>query len=339
MITLQKQVSLLPYNTFGMDVKADWLLEYDTPAELREVLQSDFMRQHEHLVVGEGSNLLFLSDFRGVVIRSRYRALSVLREEDGAVYVEVGSGMVWDDFVAQCVERGWYGAENLSLIPGQVGAAAVQNIGAYGVEVKDLIHEVRTLEMGTGRERTFTQAECRYGYRESIFKKEERGRYVVVSVVFRLGTQPRYCFGYKHLEEAVRQRGDVSLGNVRKAVIEMRRDKLPDPQQWGNAGSFFKNPVVPKVRFAALLAEHPDMPHYYVSENEEKLSAAWLIDRCGWKGRNLGPAGVWGKQPLVLVNLGGAAGRDIRHLAEQIQQSVHGRFGIELQPEVNYIGE
>ena len=179
MITRQEQVSLLPYNTFGMDVKADWLVEYDTPAELREVLQSDLVRHHEHLVVGEGSNLLFLSDFRGVVIRSRYTALSVLREEDGAVYVEAGSGLVWDDLVAQCVERGWYGAENLSLIPGQVGAAAVQNIGAYGVEVKDLVHEVRTVEVGTGEERIFARAECRYGYRESIFKKEERGRRVV----------------------------------------------------------------------------------------------------------------------------------------------------------------
>ena len=338
MITRQEQVSLLPYNTFGMDVKADWLVEYDTPAELREVLQSDLVRRHEHLVVGEGSNLLFLSDFRGVVIRSRYTALSVLREEDGAVYVEAGSGLVWDDLVAQCVERGWYGAENLSLIPGQVGAAAVQNIGAYGVEVKDLIHEVRTVEVGTGEERIFARAECRYGYRESIFKKEERGRRVVVSVVLRLGTRPRYCFGYKHLEEAVRQRGEVSLANVRATIMDMRRSKLPDPRQWGNAGSFFKNPVVDKSRFEALLAEHPDMPHYYVSESEEKLSAAWLIDRSGWKGRSLGAAGVWGKQPLVLVNLGGATGDDIRRLAGQVQQSVRGKFGVELQPEVNYVG-
>lgn len=338
MINKQEHVSLLPYNTFGIDVKADCLIEYGTPAELKEVLRSADVQNRELLVVGGGSNLLFLSDFRGTVIRSCYRFVSVLQEDDDNVRVEVGAGVTWDDFVVYCVEHGWYGAENLSLIPGQVGAAAVQNIGAYGVEVKDIVHEVHALHVPTGEERVFGNEVCRYGYRASVFKGEWRGQYIVTSVVFDLGKRPSFCFDYQHLESAVRAKGNVTLQNVRNTIVEMRQGKLPDPKLLGNAGSFFKNPVVDKAVFAALAAEYPDLSHFYVSETAEKISAAWLIDRCGWKGKRLGAAGVYDRQPLVLVNLGHATGADIRHLAEQIQRSVYEKFGINLQPEVNYIG-
>ncbi len=334
---IRENVSLLPYNTFGMNVKADYLAEYATPDELKEILSGEVVRQTKCLVLGQGSNMLFLSDYKGVVIHSCYRMVNVVDEDEQAVYVEVGSGMLWDDFVSICVDNGWYGAENLSLIPGQVGSAAVQNIGAYGVEAKDVIHKVHALDIVTGADRLFTNAECHYGYRDSLFKNAAKGKYVISSVVFRLKKHPVYSLNYKHLEEAVRQQGELSLANVRKTIVEMRNSVMPDLHQRGNAGSFFKNPIVARPHFEALLAAYPAMPHYYVSESEEKLSAAWLIEQCGWKGRQVGAAGVHDKHSLILINLGGATGSDIYRLAVMIQQSVRESFGVELYPEVDYV--
>lgn len=334
---ITEQASLLPYNTFNIDAKAAILVEYDSVPDLQQVLQLDVVQKQKMLHVGSGSNLLFMADFTGVILHSQIRFINQVGETDDSVLVEAGGGVVWDDFVAFCVENGWGGVENLSLIPGEVGASAVQNIGAYGVEVKDVIETVYTVEIATGKTRIFTKVDCRYGYRESIFKGELKGQYIVTSVVFRLEKKPVFKLGYQHLEDEVRKNGELTLPNIRNTIIAVRESKLPDPKVLGNAGSFFMNPVVPKAVFADLQAQYPQMPHYYVSEVEEKIPAGWLIDQCGWKGKCIGNAGVHKNQALVLVNTGGATGAEIVHLAEEVQRSVNEKFGIVLQPEVNYI--
>lgn len=336
-MTISKHVSLLPFNTFGIDVKTDYLIEYFSVEELSAILKSELVTSSRLLHVGSGSNLLFLNDFDGVVLHSQLKSIDLLTTDEQSVYVEVGAGVAWDDFVDFAVKKGWGGVENLSLIPGETGAAAVQNIGAYGVEVQSVIDRVKTVEVESGEIREFSNAECEYGYRESIFKTMLKGKYIVTSVVFRLECVPTFTLDYQHLEDEVRKNGEVSLANVRQTIIAIRQSKLPDPAVQGNAGSFFMNPVIPKSLFVQLQSQFPEMPHYYVSETDEKVPAAWLIDKCGWKGKQIGKAAVHDKQALVLVNKGGATGAEIVFLAEQIQLSVKEKFGIELRPEVNYI--
>jgi UDP-N-acetylmuramate dehydrogenase len=336
-MTISKHVSLLPFNTFSIDVKTDYLIEYSSVEELSAILKSELVTSSRLLHVGSGSNLLFLNDFDGVVLHSQLKSIDLLTTDEQSVYVEVGAGVAWDDFVDFAVNKGWGGVENLSLIPGETGAAAVQNIGAYGVEVQSVIDRVKTVEVESGEIREFSNAECEYGYRESIFKTMLKGKYIVTSVVFRLECVPTFTLDYQHLEDEVRKNGDLSLANVRQTIIAIRQSKLPDPAVQGNAGSFFMNPVIPKSLFVQLQSQFPEMPHYYVSETDEKVPAAWLIDKCGWKGKQIGKAAVHDKQALVLVNKGGATGAEIVFLAEQIQLSVKEKFGIELRPEVNYI--
>ena len=336
-MTISKHVSLLPFNTFGIDVKTDYLIEYSSVEELSAILKSELVTSSRLLHVGSGSNLLFLNDFDGVVLHSQLKSIDLLTTDEQSVYVEVGAGVAWDDFVDFAVNKGWGGVENLSLIPGETGAAAVQNIGAYGVEVQSVIDRVKTIEVESGEIREFSNAECEYGYRESIFKTMLKGKYIVTSVVFRLECVPTFTLDYQHMEDEVRKNGDLSLANVRQTIIAIRQSKLPDPAVQGNAGSFFMNPVIPKSLFVQLQSQFPEMPHYYVSETDEKVPAAWLIDKCGWKGKQIGKAAVHDKQALVLVNKGGATGAEIVFLAEQIQLSVKEKFGIELRPEVNYI--
>ena len=253
----------------------------------------------------------------------------MVKETEEEVEVRVGAGEVWDDFVAYTVANGWYGAENLSLIPGEVGASAVQNIGAYGVEAKDLIVSVDTFGLETGEERRFMREECRYAYRESVFKQELKGKYAVTFVTYRLKKHPVFHLEYGNIRAELEKQGcQVDLENVRRIIIAIRQAKLPDPKVLGNAGSFFMNPVVPKMQFEALLAQYPDMPHYPVDDAHVKIPAGWMIDRCGWKGKRVGHAGVHEKQALVLVNCGGATGKEVMHLAEEIVASVRERFGV-----------
>jgi len=334
---ITENASLLSYNTFGIDAKANFIIEYDSIEDLKAVLQTEIVRSNKILHVGSGSNLLFMQDFKGVVLHSSIKSIEKVSEDADSVYIEVGSGVVWDDFVAYCVESGWGGVENLSLIPGETGASAVQNIGAYGEEVQDVITEVKTLEISSLIQCSFSNKECHYGYRESIFKNELKGKHIVTSVVFRLDKNPLFKLNYQHLEEEVLKNGAVTLSTIRQTIIAVRESKLPDPKVCGNAGSFFMNPVIPKDHFNSLQAKYPLIPHYFVSETKEKVPAGWLIDQCGWKGKRIGNAGVHDKQALVLVNKGGATGAEIVFLAEQIQISVKEKFGIELQPEVNYI--
>lgn len=333
-----KNYPLLSRNTFGMDVKAAVFVEYDSVAELKTILSDNNYLSGQWLHIGGGSNLLFTADYAGTVLHSAIRGYEVVDEDDREVKVRVGAGEVWDDFVAYAVGNGWYGAENLSLIPGEVGASAVQNIGAYGAEAKDLIVKVETLAVETGAERVFSNEECRYAYRESIFKKELRGKYIVTYVTYCLSKQPVFNLEYGNVQGELAKRGcEVTLENVRNTIIAVRKVKLPDPKVQGNAGSFFMNPMVPRARFEALQQQYPDMPHYDVDGDRVKIPAAWMIDRCGWKGKQVGRAGVHTKQALVLVNCGGATGDEVISLARQIQESVQQKFGISISPEVNFI--
>lgn len=335
---IQKDYPLLPHNTFGMDVKASLFMEYSSVEELKTLLAQQAWVPGEWLHIGEGSNLLFTKDYPGTILHSAIKGFEVISENDEEVIVRAGAGEVWDDFVAYTVSQGWYGAENLSLIPGEVGASAVQNIGAYGMEAKDLIVNVETVEVATGKERIFENSECQYAYRESIFKHALKGQYIVTHVSYRLGKIPVYHLDYGNIRTELEKQGcQLTLQHVRNTIIDIRNAKLPDPQVQGNAGSFFMNPIVPRAQFEALLKDYPSMPHYILDNDRVKIPAAWMIDQCGWKGKQLGRAGVHSKQALVLINCGGATGQEVIALSEEIQQSVFQKFGIRIFPEVNFI--
>lgn len=333
----QENYSLLEHNTFGMDVRAALFFEYDTEDELRTILKSDdFARYERYIHIGSGSNLLFGTDYDGIVMHSTMRTLEVIADADDHVLIRVGSGYVWDDLVAHCVKQGWSGIENLSAIPGEVGASAVQNIGAYGVEVKDVIARVEAMALD-GTMHTFTNEECRYGYRDSIFKRELRGEYIITHVVYRLEKTPSYRLDYGDLRIRVEATGEPTLQAVRDAVTAIRDSKLPDPKVLGNAGSFFTNPVVPRLQYEALKEQYPNIPSYPIDEDRVKVPAGWLIDSAGWKGRSLGRAAVHDRQALVLVNLGGATGQEVMTLAERICEDIYNKYGIRITPEVNFI--
>ena len=305
-----KNISLLPYNTFGIDAKAKLFIEYYSLDELRQVLKEHKGEQILH--IGQGSNLLFTSDFNGVILHSGMARAKFLDDET----VEAQNGLRLDDMIAQLTDMGYSGLEKLSLIPGEVGASAVQNVGAYGCEAKDVIVRVNTLNVETLEERVFTNEECRFGYRDSIFKHELKGKYIVTSVVYKV------------------KPGDAT--KTREEIIATRMAKLPTVGEVGSAGSFFMNPFVPEDKVNELLKLYPDMPHYPVAERE-KIPAAWLIEQCGWKGKTLGGAQVWPKQPLVIVNANNATPEDIIALAAAGSASVKEKFGIDIHPEVNYI--
>lgn len=327
--------SLKPHNTFGLDVTADNFVEYQSVEELREAIPG---LQKPMLHIGQGSNILFCGDFHGTVLHSRILDLEIVDDRPEGVSVRVGSGMVWDDFVAWCVTNGLYGAENLSGIPGEVGASAVQNIGAYGAEAKDIIERVEVLDALSLERRCFDASECGYGYRTSIFKQTQFRKYFVTHVVYRLSRQWKPNLSYAGLAKQFEGKAEPSAADIRSAVMALRDSKLPDPKVLGNAGSFFVNSVVSDMLASTLSLLYPDMPQYPAADGKVKLSAAWLIEHAGWKGADLGPAGVYEKQPLVLVNRGGATGEDIVRLAVAIIQDVYDTFGVELHPEVNKIG-
>ena len=327
--------SLLPYNTFGIDVSASRFLEYASVAELKEYIAQGAVTT-PFLHIGGGSNLLFTKDYDGLILHSRIGGIEVTAEDSQTVSLRVGAGVVWDDFVACCVEHGWYGAENLSLIPGEVGASAVQNIGAYGVEVKDLITAVETVNV-QGYGRVYSVEECEYAYRSSIFKRPENKPVFVTYVRFRLSKEERYTLDYGTIRQELAKYPAPALPIVRKVIIEIRESKLTDPKVMGNAGSFFMNPIVAKEKLEALQRDYPRIPYYELPDGRVKIPAGWMIDQCGWKGKSLGPAAVHDKQALVLVNRGGAKGSDIVALSDAVRASVRDKFGIDIHPEVNVI--
>lgn len=321
------------HNTFHIPATADRYVEYTSVEELQDIIPT--LQSRPFLHIGGGSNLLFTRNYEGTIIHSRILGAETVEEDADTIQLRVGSGEVWDDFVAHCVSHGWYGAENLSLIPGEVGASAVQNIGAYGVEAKALIDEVECIDLVTGEWRVFNNSQCNYAYRSSIFKHEMKGRYAVVYVDYRLSKHFRPKLEYGNLSTYLEGK-DVTPATVRQAIIDIRRSKLPDPEVLGNAGSFFMNPVVSIEKYEEIRREYPDVPHYDVPDGV-KIPAGWLIEQCGWKGKALGRAAVHDRQALVLVNLGGATGAEVLHLCHTIQSEVSRQFGIDINPEVNVI--
>ncbi|MCE8616443.1 UDP-N-acetylmuramate dehydrogenase [Bacteroides fragilis] len=332
---MEQKYSLLSHNTFGIDVSAARFLEYSSVDELHRLIDSGQVTS-PYLHIGGGSNLLFTKDYEGTVLHSRIEGVEVADETDDEIVVRVGAGVVWDDFVDYCVKHNWYGAENLSLIPGEVGASAVQNIGAYGVEVKDLIVRVETLNI-EGKERVYDISECGYSYRDSIFKRPANKSVFVTYVSFKLSKKEYYTLDYGTIRRELEKYPTVTLETVRRVIIAIREEKLPDPRVMGNAGSFFMNPIVSRIKFEALQEEYPHMPFYEIDADRIKIPAAWMIDQCGWKGKALGLAAVHDKQALVLVNRGGARGADVMALSDAVRASVREKFGIDIHPEVNFI--
>ncbi len=335
---IEENYSLEKHNTFHLPVKTRWFMEYSCEEELERILRDEYFQECLSLHIGGGSNLLFINDFNGIILHSAICGISVEKETDKHVWLRVGAAEKWDNVVAHAVANGWGGVENLSLIPGETGAAAVQNIGAYGVEIKDVIENVETYNQLTFEKRVFTNEECLYGYRSSYFKNEHNDPHIVTHVVLRLNKRPTFSIGYGNLREALSVYPEISLEAVRRAVITIRGEKLPDPDTLGNAGSFFMNPIIPASLFNKLKKTYPEMPSYPAGEGKVKVPAGWLIEQCGFKGKSHGQVGVYEKQALVLVNLGGAKGYEIALVAESIRTAVKDRFGIEIMPEVKYVG-
>jgi UDP-N-acetylmuramate dehydrogenase len=338
-LRIQSNVSLRHLNTFGVEARAKHFAEVRSHADLRALVAEPVYRRQPRFVLGGGSNVLFRGDFAGLVVKNSIPGIEVLREDAAHVWVRAGAGEVWHQLVLWSVERELGGLENLSLIPGQVGAAPIQNIGAYGVEMESTCEAVEAIELETGDAFTFLRRDCEFGYRDSMFKHRGKDRFIVTAVTFRLSKQPRFETSYGDVRRTLEEMGvqNPSVRAVSDAVIQIRSSKLPDPARIGNAGSFFKNPVLPAERFAALAAAHPGVPHYPQPDGNVKVPAAWLIEQCGWKGRDLGRAGVHERHALVLVNRGGATGAEIERLALDIQAAVRDRFGIELAPELQLV--
>lgn len=344
-----RDYSLLAHNTFGIDAKCKRFLEYSSVEEAQQIVAGLTVADQPLLILGGGSNLLLTGDYEGTVIHSAIKGIEVLDNETLAaaegenlknpdfVFLNCGSGEVFDDVVAYAVEHGYHGAENLSIIPGEVGASAVQNIGAYGVEAKDIIYKVEAVEIATGKVVVFDNQDCQYSYRQSRFKHEWKDKYLVTHVIYRLSKHFVPDLDYGNIRTSLTAKGieNPTAQQLRDVIIEIRNAKLPDPKVQGNAGSFFMNPIVEKAKYEELAAQYPGMPHYTIDTGHEKIPAGWMIDQCGWKGKSLGRAGVHDKQALVLVNRGGATGQEIVSLCETIRKDVKLKFGIDIHPEVN----
>ena len=329
-----RNYSLKAHNTFGLEARCSRFLEYKTEAEALQVAEILRSSATPYIIIGGGSNLLLTKDFEGIVVHSAVKGCEI----DGN-RITCGSGETWDDVVALCLNNGLYGAENLSLIPGDVGASAVQNIGAYGAEAKDFIRRVWTVEIATGNVGVWNNEDCAYGYRQSRFKQEWKNRFLITRVEYEFSTEFRPRLDYGNIRSELERRGidQPNAQQLRQVIIDIRNAKLPDPKQTGNAGSFFMNPVVPRSQYEQLAAQYPDMPHYSIDAEHEKIPAGWMIEQCGWKGKSLGRAGVHDRQALVLVNLGGATGSEIVALCQAIQRDVKQQFNIDIHPEVNVI--
>ena len=329
------QISLRTRNSFGVDQQAARLVEFETPEDLRTLFAAGI--PEKWTVLAGGNNILFTRDYDGVLLTPVARGITLLSDDGDEVRVRADAGVEWDDLVEWAVGRGLWGIENLSLIPGKAGAAPVQNIGAYGCEAKDAIRRVEMYCVETGAMLTLDAAHCGFGYRESVFKHDLKGRVIITAVEIALTHTPRPRLGYGDVEREVEARGGATLRNIREAICAIRRAKLPDPAVLGNAGSFFKNPVVGAAAAERLLAEYPDMPHYPAPEGRVKLAAGWLIDRAGMKGSRKGAGGVHERQALVLVNHGGATGGEVIAFAHEVQEQVREKFGIEIDTEVNIL--
>jgi UDP-N-acetylmuramate dehydrogenase len=338
MLDVQKNKSLKPYNTFSIDVEANYFAEILSEQDLKDVLKSDLIKEQNLLVLGGGSNVLFTKDFDGLVVKVSIPGISDV-VEGNEVIVTAGAGVIWNDLVKYCVQNGFAGIENLSLIPGTVGASPIQNIGAYGVELKDVFKSCVAYEITTSEKKVFNFEDCHFGYRDSVFKNELKGQYIITSVSFKLSTSAKINTQYGAIQEELKNKGidAPTIADVSNVVSEIRVAKLPDPSTIGNAGSFFKNPVIAKDRFEMVKLAHPNVVHYPAPDNKIKLAAGWLIEQCGFKGVVAGQTGTWKNQALVLVNHGGATGGEVYSFSEQIINDVDAKFGVKLEREVNIL--
>lgn len=333
---LRDNFSLQPFNTFGIDVKAKHFAAFTAVQELQAILA---LQPETLMILGGGSNVLFTKDYDGLVLHNELKGIELVKEDKDHYYVKAWAGENWHQFVQYCIANNYAGLENLSLIPGCVGASPMQNIGAYGVEIKDVFYELEAYHIHDKTLVTFNREDCAFGYRESVFKRQYKNQFVILNVTYRLSKQPHYNISYGAIEQELEKMAvtDLSIQAISQAVINIRTSKLPDPKEIGNAGSFFKNPQVPAEVFKQLQTVHPAIVGYPVGDNETKLAAGWLIEQCGWKGYRKGDAGCHAKQALVLVNYGHATGDEIYHLSEEIIQSVQQKFGVTLEREVNIV--
>ena len=337
---LQRHASLTAYNTFGIAATAELFARFGSAHGLRQLLVAPELAEMPRLVLGGGSNLLFTRDYPGVVLLNEIPGMDVVYTDDDHVRLKAGAGVVWHDLVLHAVANGWGGIENLSLIPGKVGAAPMQNIGAYGVEIKDVFHSLEAMRISDGEVITFDRAACAFGYRESFFKRDGKDRFIILNVTFQLKKKDHVLnTSYGNIADELKRMGIVqpTIADVSNAVISIRRSKLPDPAVIGNAGSFFKNPVVPNVLAEKIKADYPDAVAYPAGDGQMKLAAGWLIEKAGWKGFRAGNCGVHDKQALVLVNHGSATGAELYELSERVLRSVEEKFGVLLEREVNMI--
>jgi UDP-N-acetylmuramate dehydrogenase len=338
MSIILQNVSLKPYNTFGIEATAKYFAEANTVDDLFDIFKTKAIQTEQLLVLGGGSNCLFTQDFNGLVVKMSIGGMEYVLEDD-YILLTAGAGVVWNDLVNYCVRNGFAGIENLALIPGTVGASPIQNIGAYGVELKDVFSSCKAFEIATGQIKTFDFAACNFGYRDSVFKNELKGKYIILSVVFKLNKVAKLQTHYGAIDAELQNRGikNPSIADIAEVVAHIRVSKLPDPKTIGNAGSFFKNPVVELAFFESLILKFPNLVHYPAPNQKIKLAAGWLIEQCGFKGMVAGNTGTWKNQALVLVNHGGASGQEVYSFSEQIINTVHQKFGLLLEREVNIL--
>ncbi|NVO03900.1 MAG: UDP-N-acetylmuramate dehydrogenase [Bacteroidetes bacterium] len=338
-MNLQRNFPLKNLNTFGIEAYANFFIELNNSDQIIEFLENSEYRNQPLLILGGGSNLLFANDFEGIVLKINNKGIVVVSEDEDFVIVKAFAGEVWLEFVDYCVEKNWGGIENLALIPGNVGSCPVQNIGAYGVEVKDTLFEIDAFRISDGQKRTFKNSECNFGYRNSIFKQELKNQYIIEAVSFKLRKKPILNRTYQALEREIQILGieNPTIKDLSEIICKIRREKLPDPEEIGNAGSFFKNPTINSENFKKLISEFPNIAYFKQSDGSFKLAAAWLIEQCRWKGSRFGDAGVHKNQALVLVNYGNAKGTEIVELAKNIQKSVLENFRVHIEMEVNIV--
>lgn len=336
---IQENISLKPYTTFSIDAKARYFGKFESTEQLQSLLTSNLKPQTSNLVLGGGSNILFTKDFDGLVLKNEIKGISKVNEDEEVVYVQAGAGVNWHQFVLYCIENEWAGVENLSLIPGNVGASPMQNIGAYGVEIREVFHELKAFHLKEKTNYTFGLKDCDFGYRDSVFKRKYKDEFVILKVTYKLRKKPVFNTSYGAIEQELERMGvkKLSIKSISDAVINIRSSKLPNPAEIGNAGSFFKNPEINHAQFSMLKAQFPSIVGYPLPDGNIKLAAGWLIEQCGWKGFRRGDAGCHERQALVLVNYGTASGKDIFILSEEILQSVLEKFGVKLEREVKII--
>ena len=334
---IRSDVSLKTLNTFGISASAKFFSEASNEDQVRAIIQTNEFFSNDNLILGGGSNLLFTENFNGIVLKNNISGIEVIRETDEAVYVKAGGGVVWHDFVLYCIKKGWNGLENLSLIPGSLGASPMQNIGAYGVEIKDIFEELEAIHLKTGEINYFNNLDCKFNYRESIFKTSLKGEYLISRVTFKLSKKMNFNTSYGIINQQLEAMNitDLTAKSISDAVVAIRQSKLPDPKKIGNSGSFFKNPIVSNGQFEKLKLNFPNVVGYPSGDKSTKLAAGWLIDQAGWKGKKFNNYGVHKNQALVLVNYGGATGKEIYNLSEEIMQSIKEKFNVALEREVN----